>query len=234
MKRSEINELIRDTQSFLADHLFALPPFGYWNLEDWSTKGPKAHEIVDRHLGWDVTDFGQGRFEQTGLVIFTLRNGSPAHLVEGRGKLYAEKALVVGVDQVTPLHFHWSKTEDIINRGGGDLVVKLYASDPEEQLGGDNVTVRTDGVERTVEAGGILRLARGESITLTPGLYHTFWASGSTVLAGEVSTVNDDYTDNRFYEPLGRFPDIEEDEPLEYLLVNDYSVHAPRVTAGIS
>jgi hypothetical protein len=43
------------------------------------------------------------------------------------------------------------------------------------------------------------------------------------VLVGEVSAVNDDKEDNRFHKPLGRFPDIEEDEPPLYLLVNDYA-----------
>jgi len=41
-------------------------------------------------------------------------------------------------------------------------------------------------------------------------------------LVGEVSECNDDYTDNRFYEEVGRFPAIEEDEPPLYYLVNDY------------
>jgi len=42
------------------------------------------------------------------------------------------------------------------------------------------------------------------------------------VLVGEVSKVNDDNTDNRFYESVGRFSAIEEDEAPLYLLVNDY------------
>jgi len=42
---------------------------------------------------------------------------------------------------------------------------------------------------------------------------------------GEVSTVNDDYIDNCFCEPVGRFPDVEQDEPPLYLLVNDYDVY---------
>ena len=33
---------------------------------------------------------------------------------------------------------------------------------------------------------------------------------------------NDDNTDNRFYEPLGRFPEIEEDEPPYRLLCTEY------------
>jgi len=42
------------------------------------------------------------------------------------------------------------------------------------------------------------------------------------VFAGEVSTVNDDERDNRFFESIGRFPRIEEDEPATHLLVSDY------------
>ena len=43
------------------------------------------------------------------------------------------------------------------------------------------------------------------------------------MLVGEVSLVNDDDKDNRFYTPLGRFPEIEEDEPPLYLLCTDYA-----------
>ncbi len=65
-------------------------------------------------------------------------------------------------------------------------------------------------------------LSPGESITLPSRLYHEFWGAGSRVLVGEVSLVNDDRTDNRFYEPVGRFPEIEEDESPLHLLVGDY------------
>ena len=34
--------------------------------------------------------------------------------------------------------------------------------------------------------------------------------------------VNDDVTDNRFLEPTGRFPVIEEDVQARHLLVSDY------------
>jgi len=43
------------------------------------------------------------------------------------------------------------------------------------------------------------------------------------VLIGEVSMVNDDANDNRFFEVIGRFPEIEEDEKPVRLLVNDYA-----------
>ena len=67
-------------------------------------------------------------------------------------------------------------------------------------------------------------LTPGESITLYQGLYHKFYGESGkgTVLVGEVSAVNDDRTDNRFHDDVGRFPDIEEDERPEHLLTMDY------------
>ncbi len=222
MKRSEINDIMRQADAFMRQHGFHLPPFAYWTPDIWANKGSEVREIVDRQLGWDITDFGSGDYAHTGLFIFTIRNGDPANLARGGGKLYAEKILVVDVAQVTPLHFHWRKTEDIINRGGGQLAIQLYNSTDDDGLADTPVTVSLDGVERTVPAGSTVVLSPGESITLPTRLYHAFWAEGSQVLVGEVSLVNDDNTDNRFYEPVGRFPTIAEDEPPLYLLCTDY------------
>ena len=222
MKRSEINNILRSADEFLRAHQFHLPPWAYWLPDEWRNQGPEISEIVDRRLGWDITDFGSGDFASIGLFLFTIRNGDPANLKRGQGKVYAEKLLIVDVDQVTPFHFHWLKTEDIINRGGGKLMIKLHNATPDEELADTPVTVSTDGIVRTVPAGGVITLSPGESITLTPYCYHEFWAEGGRVLAGEVSTVNDDSSDNRFYSGVGRFPDIKEDEAPLYLLVNDY------------
>ena len=71
-------------------------------------------------------------------------------------------------------------------------------------------------------AGSRLVLDPGESVTLLPGVWHAFWGEGGDVLIGEVSTVNDDLTDNVFAEPIGRFSTIEEDEAPLRLLVSDY------------
>ena len=62
----------------------------------------------------------------------------------------------------------------------------------------------------------------GQSLTLYPYYYHEFVVRGDVALVGEVSMTNDDNTDNRFYEPLGRFPTIEEDEPAYRLLCTEY------------
>jgi D-lyxose ketol-isomerase len=226
MKRSEINAIMRSADDFIREHGFFLPPFAHWTGEDWRTKGPEAAEIVENQLGWDITDFGQGDFDKIGLFMFTVRNGSQRNLKTGKGKLYAEKLLIVDVDQVTPMHFHWTKMEDIINRGGGRLLIQLYNSTKNEDLDRETpVKVSLDGVVHTVEPGGVVELKPGESITLEPGMYHQFWGADGRILVGEVSLVNDDHKDNRFHGTIGRFPDIVEDEAPLYLLVNDYSLY---------
>lgn len=87
-----------------------------------------------------------------------------------------------------------------------------------------NVTVHTDGRTYTVPAGTQIRLRPGESIHVQQFLYHDFSVEEGTgpVLLGEVSQCNDDNTDNRFSDPIGRFPTIEEDEPPYRLLCNEY------------
>lgn len=223
MKRSEINRVISDTIAFCKQHRFALPPFAYWTPEEWKSKGPEAEEIRSRKLGWDVTDFGSGNFRKTGLTVFTVRNGKLND--PGNKKNYAEKIMLVHEDQITPLHFHWSKTEDIINRAGGELVVTLYNSKADQVLDRETpVQVQCDGVERTVPPGNNVILDTGESITLLPGVFHEFKAlhGSGGALIGEVSSVNDDATDNNFLGGLPRFPELEEDTQPTHLLCTEY------------
>jgi hypothetical protein len=213
---------MRDATDFIQRSGFFLPPFAYWTPADWASKVDSAQEIVENQLGWDITDFGHGNYKKDGLFLFTVRNGHPQNLKTMRGKLYCEKIMIVDVNQRTPMHFHWNKVEDIINRGGGKLVIKLFNSTPEGGLADSDVTVSTDGLRRVIKAGNTVVLSPGESITLPSRLYHEFWGTGSRVLVGEVSLVNDDRTDNRFYESVGRFPEIEEDETPLHLLIADY------------
>jgi D-lyxose ketol-isomerase len=223
MKRSEINAIMRSADHFIRSRGFFLPPFAYWSPSEWRKKGAEVEEIVSNHLGWDITDFGMGNFAIFGLFLFTIRNGNPENSKTLHGKPYAEKIMIVEENQLTPQHFHWSKMEDIINRGGGKLMIQVYNATPEEDLDQTSpVTLSLDGVERQFEPGGILSLGPGESVTLPQYCYHKFWAEGGRVLVGEVSMVNDDHTDNRFNPPIGRFPTIEEDEEPLYLLCNDY------------
>ena len=137
---------------------------------------------------------------------------------------YAEKIMISRRDQLAPMHRHVVKAEDIINRGGATLALELFESGPDGRIDESaEVVVRTDGVERRQGPGEVLRLAPGESVTLLPGSWHAFWGEGGDVLIGEVSTVNDDVTDNVFRDPVGRFAEIEEDEAPLHLLVPDYA-----------
>ncbi len=223
MKRSRINEIIRESEAFIRSHGFILPPFANWTPEEFKARKDEARAIIDARNGWDITDYGAGRYDEMGLFLFTLRNGRLADLQNGRGMCYAEKLLISHENQLSPHHTHVIKAEDIINRGGATLVIELFGSDEEgrfsENHGG---TVHTDGIPRPYGPGERIHLAPGESITLLPGDWHAFWGEGGTVLIGEVSTVNDDETDNVFREPIGRFAKVEEDEEPFRLLVSDY------------
>ena len=121
------------------------------------------------------------------------------------------------------MHRHNIKAEDIIVRGGSPCIFELFMSDADGMIDPKaEVVVPSDGVIRRLPPGGRMTLSPGESVTLMPGVWHRFWTEEGDVLLGEVSTVNDDLTDNVFAEPVGRFSDIEEDEPPLRLLVSDY------------
>jgi hypothetical protein len=224
MKRSRINDIMRAGDDLIRRHGFVLPPFAYWSPEEFKARTDAA-AIVQTRMGWDITDYGQGRFDEMGLFLFTLRNGRLADLKRGGGMCYAEKLLISRQDQLSPMHTHVIKAEDIINRGGATLVVELFGSDDQGNFAPDRGgVVRCDGIERPYKPGEKLRFAPGESVTLMPGDWHAFWGEGGDVLIGEVSTVNDDLTDNIFREPIGRFADIVEDEAPWHLLVSDYDL----------
>jgi D-lyxose ketol-isomerase len=173
MKRSHVNDIIAESDAFMKSFGFTLPPFAYWSPEQLKARvASDSPTIFDARLGWDITDYGKGRFDEFGLVLFTLRNGNA--------------------------------------RPDGSV--------DEES----DVVVATDARLRTLKAGDLLKLKAGESVTLLPGNWHAFWAEGADVLMGEVSTVNDDLTDNYFREPVGRFSAIEEDAGPAHLLVSDY------------
>ena len=223
MKRSEINAAIRRMEAFAMRFHFALPPFCGWSPEDWQQKNHEFDEIRENMLGWDVTDYGAGDFSKMGFSLVTIRNGN-FDKRDVYPKPYAEKLLYIEEGQYSPMHFHWSKMEDIINRGGGNVLIAVYHASPEEGLATSDVTLHCDGRAFTVSAGAQIRLTPGESISIPPYLYHDFNVEPGTgpVLLGEVSMCNDDVHDNRFLEPLGRFSKIEEDETPYRLLCNEY------------
>lgn len=224
MKRSEINNLQKEAVLFFKKQNFSLPKWACWSQKQWQERHTAATEIFEKKLGWDITDFGSGNFEKTGLLLFTIRNGK---YNTGKDKMYAEKIMIVREGQVTPWHFHWNKTEDIINRAGGNLVIELCNSTSDEKLDNTLVQVQIDGITHKIKPGGRVVLEPGESITIPPYLYHNFSGEKNKgwILVGEVSSVNEDESDNRFLENLdSRFPKVIEDEPPLYYLCNEYPV----------
>jgi D-lyxose ketol-isomerase len=223
MKRSEVNAQIKKATAFIESLGFRLPPFTYWTPKDWEKKGREYDEIRDNMLGWDVTDYGEGRFEELGLTLVTIRNGNQ-HKQEKYPKPYAEKIFILGQNQISPMHFHWIKMEDIINRGGGNLLVQLYNKTADNKLEDTDIVVKQDGRRYSLPAGSKIKLTPGESISFEKEVFHEITIEPKTgpVLAGEVSQCNDDNTDNYFLKPLGRFPKIDEDEPAFRFLCNEY------------
>jgi D-lyxose ketol-isomerase len=223
VKRSEINQEISLALRNLSDNNFFLPEYSKWSPEEWKYHRNRVQTILKCGLGWDVTDYGFSNFSAMGSTVFTIRNGWISDTPIGTP--YAEKVLVIKPGQKLPLHYHFSKTEDIINRGGGILRMKLYHPlDTNELDRKSPVDISCDGIPRKLEAGEELDILPGNSVTVPPRLYHIFWAKEDlgTLICGEVSSVNNDYTDNHHLNPVKRYIDVEEDENPEYLLCNEY------------
>jgi D-lyxose ketol-isomerase len=223
MRRSLINSSIDWAIELLRKSGIRLPDFAYFTPDQWKEDKMEWNTIKKTMMGWDVTDFCGNDFNNTGAVLFTVRNGN--FYDKSIGTPYAEKYIMLRPGQALPMHMHKTKTEDIINRSGGSFIIRLFGAQEDGSIDytGD-VQVICDGVEQTVKAGTELEITHGNSITLKPYLYHSFWAkeSGEDIVIGEVSSVNDDRSDNFFVEETGRFSDIEEDEPRKYVLCNEY------------
>ncbi len=160
---------------------------------------------------WDVTGFGLGNFKEFGLVLVNL-----AELPE-----YCEKLMFAKRDQLTIMHCHKKKQEDIICRTGTfGIRLANRTEDWKVDRSGDPVQVLINGEAQQVKSNSVVYLAAGDRITLYPGVFHEFWPVSDYAIIGEVSTANDDAGDNFFENPdVGRFEGIEEDvEQLEKLL----------------
>lgn len=223
MKRSTIESQIKWAKALVAKVNFKLPFFSEWTLDDWKLNKDKLETIRQTLLGWDVTDFGSDDFDKIGAVLFTIRNG--VYGKQGIGSPYAEKLILMHESQVLPLHFHYKKTEDIINRGCGMLDIQVFNALENGEIDKQNdVTVYTDGFKNTVKAGTIFRIQPGCSMTITPYLYHLFVAEKGfgDLVVGEVSAINDDTTDNRFAVASKRYIKVDEDVPITVPLLNEY------------
>lgn len=215
MNRSEINHYIETFAKFCKKNNYFLPVF--------DLKSKKVmKELIDRQLGWDITDFGSGQFEKIGLSLFTIRNGNPK---EKNTIPYCEKIMFSLPGQKTPCHYHKKKTEDIFVRAGNNLIIRIWPSKFLEKKNGIKLKVLFNGSEnKEIISGRKISLKPGETVTLTSVHAHEFYADpqGFGTLIGEVSTYNDDQGDNYFIDKVARFPEIKEDEKIKHYLVGDY------------
>lgn len=203
---------------------FPLPPYAYFTPQMWKTNASDYKEIIECRLGWDVTDAGLGDFKKIGRTIFTLRNGD-VNNIKDYAKSYAQKIIYLQEDQRLPVHYHQSKMEDIINQGGGILQVRVWPRNNNKKLKKDKFPLSVDGHCITVSGGTIISLKSGQSVCIIPGTYHQFWAKKGCgpVLSMEISSVNDDLSDNVWLEHAVRFPKIIEDVEKEFLLCSEYT-----------
>lgn len=226
MKRSEINSHIRWAEAFLARNNIRLPELAYWSPDELRARRESLASVRRLELGWDITDFGSGDFARVGAVLYTVRNGLADD--PSVGVPYCEKYILMRDGQRLPNHYHVFKSEDIINRAGGDISVWLWNADPKTgRMLDTDVRVMMDGIEHVVRAGSETVIRKGCSVTLSPYIAHVFGPTAGTgdVVVGEVSKVNDDHTDNFFLDRVARFADIAEDEPAYRLLCNEYGEH---------
>ena len=220
MKRSEINQAIMEAKKMMEEYLWTLPQWGYWSKDDYSKQPTTSQYLKEHQMGWAVTDFGKGVFNEQGITLFCIRNGIQGNVND---KPYAEKLLFMQEGQVIPFHSHKIKLEDIINRGGGDLAIEFVEVDEKDQELSNKITVLVDGEKIRLDPHEPLILKRGQSVTVDRNIFHRFYAvkGSGMVMAGEVSQVNDDNNDNYFLEPIGRFSEIQEDEPPLHPLWNE-------------
>lgn len=224
MKRSSIEESVNWAKKLAESNNVNLPDFAVWSIEKWKQNAESAKIIFETKLGWDVTDFTSDDFDRVGCVLFTSRNGSKENVKIGTP--YAEKYIFIKEGQILPMHFHYDKTEDIINRCGGVMVVELYNANKDLTVDyKSDVSVVIDGIESSYKAGELIYIYPGNSITLTPYMYHSFGAAEGKgeLICGEISSVNEDNKDNHFAQKIERFSSIEENVPMTVILCNEYS-----------
>tara|TARA_Y100000996_G_scaffold414045_1_gene403853 strand:+ start:3418 stop:4083 length:666 start_codon:yes stop_codon:yes gene_type:complete len=220
MKRSEINKAILAAKEMMEKFSWTLPHWGYWSKEDYQNKAELKKYLNKHQMGWDVTDFGKGKFNEQGITLFCLRNGIQGDVND---KPYAEKLLFMQEGQEIPFHSHKIKLEDIICRGGGDLAIEFLEINANNEELTRKIEVFIDGEKMSLDPHEPLVLKTGQSVTVDRHIFHKFYAvkGSGMVMAGEVSQVNDDNNDNYFLEPVGRFSEIEEDEEPIHPLWNE-------------
>ena len=168
----------------------------------------KGGWVLPSSPAWDITDFGLNDIAHFGLVLINLASEPE----------YCEKLMYARPGMATPAHAHKIKKEDIICRQGV-FEITLWA---DTHLNGNTLKVKIDGEWRDIEGGMPITINAGSRITIFPTQYHQFAPIEANTIIGEVSTANDDTTDNYFIDRnIGRYSIVVEDEPASVKLLSD-------------
>ncbi len=217
MKRSQVNANMRWAKELLEANNISLPEFAYWSADEWRANKDSLDTIRKVYLGWDVKDYS----DEMGSVLFTIRNGRYDDATVGVP--YCEKVIMFRDGKRLPVHYHKNKTEDIINRAGGIMQIRLYNTKDGELDTVSPVKVYQDGIQHCYMPGEFIYIMPGNSITLEPLIAHSFGPKpGSDIIIGEVSKINDDFTDNYRFEKIPAPCPVVEDEPMLYPLCTEY------------
>ncbi len=123
--------------------------------------------------------------------------------------------MFVRENQVTPFTTMRARprtSSTVEENAGGKLAVQLYNSTLEGRLATNAVNVKCDGMLPHCGCGGTVVLGPGESITLTPYLYHQFYAGGGR-RTDRRGLVGQRRCERQLFSlALPRFPEIVEDE----------------------
>jgi len=235
MDRKDINEIIKEGIKFiekkglinflLRKSGYSMPDEAHWSLEKWHEEWLKNPDslgnIAKEGLGWDITDFNLGNFYENGLLLYTLSNGVIGPDGQPVSQPYSNKIMVARENQVTPLHRHKRKIEDIACLEG-NLMMKLYNLEEDDIDLDKDVYIERNGILRRYTPGEPIILTPGNRLRLEPRHWHTFCGYKGTALLEEASGVNDDRTDNVFLDKrVGRLPAINENEKPRFLLFTE-------------
>lgn len=223
MKRSHTNQALKELEDMCEKNCGYLPPFCHFTPEQRQSIDHDYDKVRNCMLDWDITDYGVGDSDILAFSLITLRNENRA-MVDNYSKVYVEKLLYLKEGQYASNHFQWYKTEDIINRVGGNVLIRIRSSlSNEENDYEPDAAVYTASRINSASVGTQICLTPGERIHVQQYLYHAFSEEKKTgsVLLGKVSMDNDD-TGNRCNPTVGRFPKIRDYEPQYRLLCNEF------------
>lgn len=112
--------------------------------------------------------------------------------------------------------------EDIINRGGGKMVMELLNQRNDGRVEEEKeVNVEKDGRIVKKKEGENMKIKKGERVKIMKGNWKDLWGEGGDVMIGEVQNVNEDMKENILREKIGRLQDIEEKEKKLNMIVYD-------------